>query len=345
MIESLEQLVEANKRILVFGAGGGGDALGAVHLYIKLSNLGAEPLLGSIVWERFILDPHPGPIPIEALIGAERIGWSLALVNGNTKAIRFGRELKPQVVRIAGALGIEALYIDASKGGEGVLQALRDAIDKLGVEAVIGLDTGGDIIARGCEEDLWSPLADAMSLYALASIDRPSLIALLSPGADGELPMDTVLRYISAIASRGGLIGVYGLTRSEYRYMRELSKHTISEASLIPLRAFEGEHGEALIRGKTRRVAINPVSAATFILDPKVIYEWTPLGKAVKNTRSVKDASRALNEMCIYTELDLEEDLSQLSGSTLNEPRSILEIRSLGRQRIIRRGCNPVSCP
>ncbi len=333
---SLEEL--KGNRVLVFGAGGGGDALGALGLYAKLEALGAEPLLGSIVWERRVVDPTPGPIPIEVLARAKRIGDTLAIVTGDTIAVRPHGVVKPQIARIAGALGIEALFLDISKGEVGLSQALRDAIDRLGVEYIIGLDTGGDILARGYEEGLRSPLADAVSLAALAGLDN-TMIAVLSPGADGELDQDTVMEYASRIAGSGGLIGVYGLSRREYNVMKRVEEHVVSEASKIPLRAFEGRTGELEIRAGTRRVKITLASIMMILLDTSKVWEWTPLGRLVKGTNSIEEARRRLNKHCIFTELDLEYELARLGEEPSRAPASINEIYRQGVRRLMYEGC------
>jgi len=342
---SLEELADEKKRILVYGAGGGGDALGAVHLYLRLRRLGADPLLGAVAWERHPIDPFPGPIPIEVLLNAEPLGWTSALVNGETVAYRYGLEVKPQIARVAGALGVEALYIDLSKGAEGVAQALRDAADKLGIEAVIALDTGGDMLAHGCEDNLWSPLADAVSLAGLASSGLPGLVAIHGPGADGELPQDQVLRYIAMLARRQALIDITGLSARDAHTLTRIMGEVVSEASKIPVEAFQGYYGEKAIRAGTRRVRVTPCTATTYILEARKVYEWSPMAQAVAGTRGIGQARERLNQMCIVTELDLELELNRLRERTSHQPYTLDELRHRLRQNLMRRGCRAVECP
>ncbi len=338
---SLEDLASRFRSILVFGAGGGGDAAGTVHLYLKLKRLGANPIIGSIVWERFVVDPVPGPITIEELVNAEPLGWSAALVTGETYALRYGREVRPQLARVAGILGIKALAIDAGKGAEGVAEALRLAAEHLGVEAVIAVDVGGDALARGCEDSLWSPLADSVSLAGLLSSGIPGLLAVHSPGADGELPRETVLKYIAEIASKNGLIGVYGLTLEEADLLSRVMEVVVSEASKIPFQAFKGEYGVRAIRQGTRKVIVDPSMTVTYLLDAEVVASTTPLPRLVEGTRSIAQARGALNAACIYTELDLELDLSRLAetGETLD----LIQLRKSGIERLRRQGCKPLA--
>ena len=341
-VDSLEDL-RGVSRVLVVGVGGGGDSLGALILYHKLKALGVRVLLGNVVWERFVLDPFPGPVPLEQVVNAEVLGRSVALVDGSSYVDRHGYRFKPQIVRASEILGEKTVFLDITKGVVGLVEAFDVVSERLGVEAIVGVDVGGDILALGYEDDLWSPLADSISLGALSKTRVPSMIAVLAPGADGELSQQTVLTRISEVAREGGLIGVYGLTRREYRVLRKHLDIFTSEASKIPFEAFEGYAGEKSIRVGSRKVEVNMVSTTLYLLDVSVTYNRSVMAKLVSVTRSVEEARRALNRHCIYTELDLEEELYRLrtQGGAITG-RSLLEIRSDGRGRLLLSGCTPL---
>jgi len=342
VVNNFLDFVKKHKRILVFGAGGGGDSIGSLHVYQRVKESGEEPLLGAIVWERSVVDPVPGPIPLEAMINIDPIGWSAALATGESYVIRPFGEVKPQLFRVASKIGEKVLVIDASKGAEGVKEALRSAREILGIEAVIAVDVGGDILARGCEEEIWSPLADAISLAGLATSNVPALVAVHAPGADGELPVNKVLKYISIIASKGGLLGVIGLQKSDVNLLKEILKDAITEASAIPVDAFLGYYGERKIRSKTRIIEVSPIQTVTFLLNAKDVFKFSEIAKEVVGTRGVGEAKRRLNARCVYTELDLENDLSD--AKALGKSLDVLKIREQGRLSLKRRGCNPIEC-
>ncbi len=335
-IDSLSDL--RGRRVLVFGAGGGGDSLGAMHMFIKLRDLGAKPVIGSIVWERLPVDPVPGPAPLESLVGGKRLSETLSVVYGSEHVARGGRRFKPQIVRAAEALGVEGLYIDASKGGEGVYRALKTAVEELGLEAVVALDSGGDSIALGCEDDLWSPLADALSLYALSRLRVPAILSILGLGVDGELPRGYLLKRLSQLASMGGVVEVAGLSRREASFMERVLEKFESEASKIPVKAFKGLLGFQCIRRGTRRVEVDLLQSVNIALDVEVVVRAVEMHELVRGTRSAWEASARLNERCIYTELDLEEDLASGRFS------SPLEAREAGRLRLAEKGCRPLPC-
>ncbi len=340
--ESLADFVKEYKKILIFGAGGGGDSIGSLHIYYRIKELGGEPLLGSIVWERSVVDPIPGPIPLEAMIDVEPISWSAALATGKSYALRPFGEVKPQLIRVASRLREKVLVIDASKGAEGIKEALNSAKDVLGIRAAIAVDVGGDILARGCEKELWSPLADALSLAGLTSSNLPSLVAVHAPGADGELSTENILRYISLIGSSGGLLGVTGLQKSDVKILQDILKEAVTEASAVPIHAFLGYSGEKKIRSKTRTILISPIQLVTFLLETKKVFVFSEIAKEVIGTKGIGEAKRRLNARCVYTELDLENDISNMKA--LGRNTSILETREQGRLSLKRRGCKPIDC-
>ncbi|MEB3789581.1 MAG: DUF1152 domain-containing protein [Desulfurococcales archaeon] len=342
--ESLFDIAKSYDKILVFGAGGGGDALGALMVWNRLKDLGAQPLLGSVVWERFVIDPFPGPIPLEVMVNADPLGWSIGLVGPDSFANRYGFQVRPQVARVAKYTGGKTIFLDLSKGAEGLLEALLVAKEELGVDAIIGVDTGGDILAKGCEDNLWSPLADALSLYAMAESSIDSYTVVLSPGADGELSEEEVLQRVSEIARNNGLLEVFGLSRKDYLLGKEAEQEVVSEASKIPLRAFEGEYGVVTIRGGTRRVKISPVQSSAYLLDTHMVYKESPLAKSVAGTRGISQASQVLNKYCIVTELDLEQELSRLKEHGSQRQVTLVEVRRSIMNKLIRRGCRPLEC-
>ena len=338
-MDSLEEL--RGKRVVVAGIGGGGDALGALVFYHKLKAMGAEPLLASVVWERFVLDPFPGPIPLEQLRNAEPLSSASALVTKDSYVDRFGYLVRPQIVRAAQVLDQKAVFLDLSKGYEGLREAF-ESLASLGADFILGVDVGGDVIAKGCEDDLWSPLADAVSLSALRHSSLPSAVVVFSPGADGELSPTAVLERVSKIAGKGGLVGAYGLNRREYRALKPYLEAFVSEASKIPFEAFSGRRGEKRIRGGTRGVELSPLATVAFVLDTAIAYEENELAKLVQGTRKITEARERLNRRCVYTELDLEEDLYRVKQS--ESPLSLHELKGEGRRRLLLSGCSPLLC-
>lgn len=343
-IDSLGELAHVG-RVLVVGIGGGGDSLGALALLFRLRSAGVDAVLGNAVWERLVIDPFPGPIPVEQLVNAEVLGRGAALVGPGSFVQRRGLRIRPQIVAASEVLGEKAVFLDISRGERGFAEALEEASERLGVGAVVGVDVGGDVLAEGCEENLWSPLADSIALSALQRIRVPSILAVLGPGVDGELSPGHVLRRVAEIAAEGGLVEVCGLSRRELRLLRGHLDKFASEASKMPLQALGGAWGEVPIRGGSRKVELTPLSASLYVIETDAAYRRSAISQIVRGSESVREARRRLNERCIYTELDLEEDLQPLigAGEKISGER-ILEARSRGVARLRSAGCRPLEC-
>jgi hypothetical protein len=79
------------------------------------------------------------------------------------------------------------VLLDPHGGATGMRQQLVQLIETLSFESAVLVDVGGDILATGVEAELRSPLADALSLAALADFPVPVDIAVAGLGLDGEL--------------------------------------------------------------------------------------------------------------------------------------------------------------
>jgi len=244
---SLRDIASAGPSI-VFGAGGGGDVFSAYHVAARIRELGGTAVIGALVWERYMVDPHPGPIPLASFINIDPISQTSAIADEHSVAYRLGKKIVPHAVHLAKAIGEKVLLLDGSMGAEGLRLGLEAAVEHFRAETVIAVDAGGDILGRGHEDEIWSPLADAMSLYATTHVDAYPIVAVHSPGSDGELPLPIILEYVSELAREGGLIAVTGLARSDVEKLLATLENVHSEASRIPLQAFTGLYGQVKIR-------------------------------------------------------------------------------------------------
>ncbi len=311
-----------HKKILVIGIGGGGDVVSAALFAKILKDIGVEAFVASIVWERFVHDPVPGPIPLDAIHSRKNIGEYSAAINGDSYAIRNNNRIVFEAARVAEVLGEEVYIVDLMGGVKGYVKALKELLSYTGADYVIGVDVGGDVLARGDEEELWSPLADAMGLAALNEIGDSALM-VYSPGADGELPQDLVLKRISTIMGMNGCLGSIGVGREYIEFYEKLLEKTLSEASRIGLLALKGFNGYKTIRGGTRRIRVSPINTVAFILSPRQAIKLSRPAQLVKETSSFADAWRILRENGIPTEYDLEKAILEYSRMTGKDPKAL----------------------
>ena len=319
--------------VIFFAVGGGGDAATAAALAASFSAVdGVRVVLASNAWERFVRDPNPGPIPLNCFVGVEPVHPHAARVGVGCRAFRPPAVLEPAVCRAARAARVPSYIVDLWAGSVGAAQALEAIASLHGCEAVVAVDVGGDVLARGCEEELWSPLADSVGLAATVETGLDAVLAVHSPGADGELPASLVLRYISEVAAAGGYLWARGLSRYELGLWEQVVEAVHTEAGRIALLAARGYHGGYAIRMGTRRVEVGIVNALTFFLDARRAARYS-LARIVAGSGSLWEARERLNMLGVYTELDLEEDLS-LKGGGKPDPSLLGLVRLEGRRRV-----------
>jgi len=192
-------------------------------------------------------------------------------------------------------------------GVQGVVEGLNDAMKQLGIDFFVGIDGGGDVIAKGTEQGLHSMLADSMMLAAMVNLDVPSILGVIGYGSDGELSFELLNENIALIASFGGFLGARGLTPEDIKILDEVIRNTKTEATALAVEAARGRTGEVKIRGGSRKVLLTPASAVTFYFDPKVVFERVSrVARHLVQTRSLEEAQGVLERMGVASELTFE---------------------------------------
>jgi hypothetical protein len=306
-----EFLLRRTRRPLVIGMGGGGDVVGAMATSEATRIYdGADPMLGGLSWERRPVDPVPGPRAEREIEGTEIIAPGVMLATAATRV--RGRGVAFAESRVAAMLGQPVVLIDPEVGPGRIADGLSRACAQLACDLVVLVDVGGDVIARGDEPGLRSPLCDAIMLAAgarLASAGFPTLLGIFGIGCDAELTPDEVLARIALVAQAGGLVGARGLTDAVALRLEQAIETVPTEASAQAVRAFRGGAGPSAIRGGARTVELSSAAAVTFYLDPARALEAAgPLARAVDGASTLEQANEALAALGVRTELDLERE-------------------------------------
>jgi hypothetical protein len=306
-----ELMLKDARRPLVIGMGGGGDIVGALATAESARIYGgATPVLGGLAWERRPIDPVPGPRKVEEIEAAEELAPGILLAGPETRV--RGRDVFFAESRMAQYLGEPTILIDISGGPAVIAAALGQAAAGLGCDLIVFIDVGGDVLARGDEAGLRSPLCDAVMLATGDHLRRSGhavLAGLFGVGCDAELTPDEVLARLAVVAAEGGLCGARGLTGPVAERLEAAIQLVPTEASAQAVRAFRGAHGLVKIRGGARTVELSPVAALTFYLDVEpTIRAVGRLAQAVDGARSLEQANDALNAIGVSTELDLERE-------------------------------------
>jgi hypothetical protein len=304
MARSLETLVDEANYALVMGIGGGGDVVGTIPTARYLRWLGLNTLIGGTTWERYVVDPEPGPRRMDEIVDIKLLSDTVGLANPQTrttKGIRFTESI------VAEVLGVETMLVDLNRGVQGIISGLNEAMEELGMDLFVGIDVGGDVLAEGTEQGLYSMLSDSMMLASMVNLKVPAVLGVLGYGSDGELGFQQLSENIARIASYGGFLGARGLTPDDVKVLDEVIRKTKTEATALAVEAARGRVGEVGIRGGQRKVMLTPASAITFYFDPRVVFERvSKVARELVQTRSLDEAQQVLERSGVPSELTFE---------------------------------------
>lgn len=289
--------------MVVLGIGGGGDVFSTIPTRNFLKKLGLEVYVGCVAWERFVVDPKPGPRSLEELMNIRRLSETVCFGGADTIT---NDGIKFQASHLSERLNEEVILVDVTKGVDKISRGLDEALSKLNVDLLIGVDGGGDVLARGVEKNLRSPLCDSIMLASLYHMEKEKILGVFASGCDGELTIEEILTYISEIASSNGYLGAYGMDRDDLEVLEMLTAGMPSEVNRLAAHSFKGLRGEVGIRNGLWRAEPSIISTITFYLDVNIVYSLSPLAKAVSRTRNVFEANERLRDLGVSTELDIE---------------------------------------
>ena len=306
-----DRLLDAARRPLVIGIGGGGDVVGALATAEACRLRGAAPVVGGVSWERRPIDPRPGPRAAAEIENARELAPGVLAASGATRVRESGVLFAES--RMAALLGEECVLVDATLAPAAIADGIEAAAAGLGCDLLVFLDVGGDALAHGDEPGLASPLCDALLMAAAAGLaaraETPVLAAIFGIGCDGELTAAEVLERIAEVAAAGGLAGARGLTPAVVDRLDEAVAAVPTEASAQALRCFRGETGSTTIRRGRRTVELSPLGALTFFIEPRAaLGSAARLAAVVGDARDLDHANELLHQRAVRTELDYERD-------------------------------------
>jgi len=303
----LPRNLRSARSALVVGIGGGGDIVSSIPIRNYLRRQGLRVVLGSTTWERYVVDPEPGARRLDEIMNIERLSETSALASGDTvskKGVRFTASI------VSEQLKERVLLLDPNLGVRGLVDGLLSAAKKLELDAVVGVDGGGDVLSSGSERNVRSLLLDSMMLSAIVGLGMPSLLAVIGCCTDGELTLEEFLLQLSKVAKFGGIQGAEAVMPEDARMMEEIVPKTQSEVSRLILAAWRGESGRFRIRGGSREAEVTPLAKIMFFIDPAVVLERiNPVAKKLLKTRSLEEANEAVRMLGLPTELDFERSL------------------------------------
>ncbi|NYI75584.1 DUF1152 domain-containing protein [Nocardioides panzhihuensis] len=310
---------------LYVASGGGGDALGALLARRVLEpDAGSRALVSTCAWERLRIDPVPGPRSRGDFIGLRLIDGVRAEISTSADTLPSGRSVLP---RLAGDVDARLVLHDFAGGAIGLGRQLTHFARALGVDALTVVDVGGDIVARGDEAGLLSPLADSLTLAAALDVDLPVRLAVLGPGVDGELSAEQVTAILRDVGGKraGALVAA-----DVDRFREPLSWHP-TEATTLAAAAAYGLRGAVEMRRGHAPVPVTEESAAVWLVEDLDPHDF-PLARALRDTRSLGSAESIIRTIAV-DELDYERRRARQRREEQPPPLAAAELARAGLAR------------
>jgi len=284
---------------LYVGAGGGGDGLAALLLHHALGRDGRRAAVASYSWDRFVLDPAPGPrtwTDFDGLVARGPHCWEV------TRDSRLRRGGTSTLALLAQHTTARYFLLDPHQGALGISQQLEEIIGTTEAADVTLVDVGGDVIARGDEPTLRSPLADSLALAAVSRIGSARDVFIAGAGLDGELPADLVRGRCDQL----GITKTVRISAAQVADNLSALQYHPSEATGLLAAAASGVVGQAEIRDNGSLVLVAPSSRDAVAVRVDAALSENRLAQQLVDTRTLTEAEATTIEVCGKSELAYE---------------------------------------
>ncbi len=258
----------AAERILIAGAGGGFDVYAGLPLALALRAAGKEVHLANLSFT------HLYGLPAE--VWAEP---DVAMIRPDTAAPEgyFPERTLARWLQLHGMP--DTVWAFPKEGVQPLRDAYRALVARLGVDAVLLVDGGTDILMRGDEAGLGTPEEDMASLAAVAGLTEvpERLVACLGFGVDAHHGVNhtLVLENLAALDRAGGYLGAFSIPRDSreavlYLDAVEHARAAFPEHPSIVngsvAAALRGEFGDVRFTERTKdsELFVNPLMAMYF---------------------------------------------------------------------------------
>ncbi|GAB3177670.1 hypothetical protein GCM10027162_27790 [Streptomyces incanus] len=254
-----------------------------------------QAVILTYAWDRLLIDPLPGPRQPADFTGLERLTPAVWTVPAQARPIAPAGSTLP---RLAAELPHTFALLDPYQGAEGLTHQLEDLVSHLEPESIDLLDVGGDILARGDEPTLKSPLADALMLAACCQVNAPVRLLVAGPGLDGELLPEDVAGVL-------GLI-VHTFTARDSDAISSVLEWHPSEATGLLVATARGVRGTCEIRDAGLPVPLTDESPTVHEVDLDDAVSRNQLARAIMATAHLGEVEAYSREICGYSEIDYE---------------------------------------
>lgn len=283
---------------LYVAAGGGGDAIAATLLTTHETG-DAKPYVATFAWDRLLIDPLPGPRSLDDFDG---LTWHAPTVAEITPATTPRAPSGSTLPRLADEIHARLFLLDPHLGAVGIAQQLNATAAHLGCSHLVLVDVGGDIIGRGNELGLRSPLADSLALIACALTELPCRVVITGAGLDGELTeAEVIKRCHEHGAQQSGHISA-----QDAAAFRPLLNWHPSEVTGLLLAAATGYRGVVEVRDTGLPVPLTDASTHLYELPITSLTDANLFADGLAPSTSLAEVEDAISAVCGNTEIDYE---------------------------------------
>jgi hypothetical protein len=289
------------RRVLVAGAGGGFDVYAGLPLALALGAAGKEV--------------HLANLSFSDLYGLDLDVWleqDVAAIRPDTAA-RGDYFPERTLARWLAEQGLPAtVYAFPLTGVQPLRAAYRALVDRLGgVDAVVLVDGGTDILMRGDEHGLGTPEEDMASLAAVHGLEEipQRLVACLGFGVDAHhgVSHSLVLENLAALDREGHYLGAFSLPRDSREgtlYLDAVAhaqRCTPAYPSIVNgsiAAAVRGHFGDVRFTERTKdsELFINPLMSLYFCVDAVGLARRNLCLDRLENTALMRQISSAIEE-------------------------------------------------
>ncbi|WP_078844339.1 DUF1152 domain-containing protein [Streptomyces achromogenes] len=304
---------------LIIAAGGGGDAVAAAMLHAALYGDEEPGVILTYAWDRLLIDPVPGPRGARDFTGLRPITRTVSAVPAEARPIAPAGSTLPL---LAAALPHTFALLDPGQGTVGITCQLEELISHLEPVSIDLLDVGGDILARGDEPTLKSPLADALTLAAASQVNAPVRLLIAGPGLDGELPPDELRPLLGPL--------VHTLTAKDVEPISSILEWHPSEATAMLAATARGVRGTCEIRDAGLPIPLTDEAPRIHEVDLGEALSRNSLARALTSTTALDEAEAHSRDVCGFSEVDYERD--KAAKRLKDQPLVELDAESMFRQ-------------
>ncbi|WP_053719853.1 DUF1152 domain-containing protein [Saccharothrix sp. NRRL B-16348] len=285
--------------VLVAGAGGGFDVYAGLPLAFSLRALGKRVHLANLSFSQLDqLDLEDWVAPDVAAVRPGSAGSDDYFPERTLARWLAGHDLT-SVVHAFPRTGVRPLTA-----------AYRTLVERLGVDAVVLVDGGTDILMRGDESGLGTPEEDMTSLAAVAALDGVErLVVCLGFGIDSYHGVchAHVLENLAALDRAGGYLGALSIPSAsdEARAYLDAVAHAQAATPLRPsivngqiAAALRGEFGDVQVTTRTAgsELFVNPLMGVYFAVDLPTLAASVGYPARIRDTTTMLDVALVIEE-------------------------------------------------